>query len=404
MNAYTKNPEGTSMASLEKDGSDFSLLLMAIACVLAALFTILYLSALPFNRAAVAKRDFITYWATGQQLVHHANPYDASALNILERNAGFTGGTPYFMRNVPWGLPLALPLGYFSARASALPWSLLMLGLLIASVHMVSSMLDRPAGDLGSQLVWLGYCFPPALECVILGQTSILLLFGLVLFLRLYRSHPFAAGAALWLCSLKPHLFLPFGVVLLAWLVVSRSYRIIAGAATAMAAGAALTTLIDPTAFRDYAHYMRTSVVTHEFTACLGDLMRDSINPGWEWLAFVPAALGCAWALAWFWPRRHSWDWLEDGSLLVLVSLIVAPFGWVFDQTLAIPAILLAASRNTSRLMLAALAAIYLLIEFEVNRFDLHSKAFLWIAPAWLAWFVLARIKLRQPAAVPAQV
>jgi hypothetical protein len=390
------------MSPVKQDGHDFGLLAMAAACALAALFTILFLSALPFNRAVVSRRDFITYWATGHQLVRHANPYDAAALDALEREAGFRGGSPYFMRNVPWALPLALPLGYFDAQTAALPWSLFMLALLIASVRMLWGMIGRAASPANSQLIWLGYCFPPALDCVLLGQTSILLLFGLVLFLRLHRSHPFAAGAALWLCSLKPHLFLPFGVVLLVWLVISRSYRILAGAAAAMAAGAALTTLIDPTAWRDYAHYMRTSSITREFTACLGDVIRDSINPGWEWLAFVPALAGCAWALAWFWPRRRAWDWLEDGSLLMLVSLIVAPFGWIFDQTLAIPAILLAAARNASRIALAILAAVYLLVEFEVNRFDMHSKAYLWVAPAWLAWFILAHASSRRPAAEPA--
>ncbi len=50
--------------------------------------------------------------------------------------------------------------------------------------------------------------------------------------------------------------------------------------------------------------------------------------------------MGCIWALAYFWPRRRSWDWFENGSLLVLVSIFVAPFGWIFDQSLAIPAIL----------------------------------------------------------------
>lgn len=399
------SPEASPTASMEKDSRDqLSLLLMALPCALAALFTLLFLATLPFNRPVVAKRDFITYWATGHQLVHHANPYDAAALGALERSAGFKGGAPYFMRNVPWALPLALPLGYFSPQVAALPWSLLMLGLLIASVHMLWTMIGHSGSQAESQLVWLGYCFPPALDCVLLGQTSILLLFGLVLFLRLHRSHPFAAGAALWFCSLKPHLFLPFGVVLLVWLVISRSYRIIAGAVTAMAAGALLTTLIDPTAFRDYAHYMRTSVVTHEFTACLGDLIRDSIHPNWEWLAFIPALFGCAWALAWFWPRRQNWNWLEDGSLLILVSLFVAPFGWIFDQTLAIPAILLMAARNTSRLLLAALAVIYLLVEFQVNRFDMHSKAYLWIAPAWLVWFILSRVQSRKAIPEPAAV
>ncbi len=382
-----------------KHERDFSVFLIAIACALAMLFTVLFLAAMPFNRAVVAKRDFITYWATGRQLVRHGNPYDAAALDAMERDAGFRGGTPYFMRNVPWALPLALPLGYFSAQAAALPWSLLMLGLLIASVRMVWSMVWRTANARGSHLDWLGYCFPPALFCVILGQTSILLLFGLVLFLRLHKTHPFAAGAALWLCSLKPHLFLPFGVVLLAWIAVTRSDRILAGALTAMAAGAVVTSLIDPSAWGDYAHYMRTSVVTHEFTPCFGNVLRDAVNPTAEWLAFVPAALGCMWALAYFWPRRRAWDWMEEGGLVMLVSLLVAPFGWIFDQALAIPAILVGAAQTTSRVLLSALAAIYLFIEFEVNYFDLHSKAYLWVAPAWVVWCLAVRVVAREAGA-----
>src|SRR5208282_419536 len=152
--------------------------------------------------------------------------------------------------------------GYFSPIASALPWSLVMIALLIASVRILLRLFD-PAG---THLAWLGYCFPPALFCIILGQTSILVLLGLVLLLRLHKSRPFAAGAALWLCTLKPHLFLPYALVLLVWIVVSRSYRILAGGAAAFAAGAVVTSCIDPLAWSQYAVYMRTSVVTREFT------------------------------------------------------------------------------------------------------------------------------------------
>lgn len=383
---------------MESNERDYSMVAIAIACALAALFTILFLATMPFNRTVVAKRDFITYWATGQQLARHGDPYDPAALKKIEQDAGFKGKAPYFMRNVPWALPLALPLGYLRPQVAALPWSLLMLGLLFASVRMVWTM----TGRVGSQLDWLGYCFPPALFCAILGQTSILLLFGLVLFLRLYRTHPFAAGAALWLCSLKPHLFLPFGIVLLVWIVVSRSYRVLAGALTALAGGAAVTAWIAPHAFAQYAEYVHTSVMTREFTACLGDVLRDAVNPAAEWLAFVPALLGCAWALGYFWPRRHTWDWLENGSLLVLVSLLVAPFGWIFDQSLAIPAILVGAARTSSRVALTVLAGMYLLIEFEVNRFDLHSRAYLWCAPAWVIWYWTARrCSVRAPSPSP---
>jgi hypothetical protein len=375
-----------------KDKHDLSVLLIAVPCALAALFTILFLSSMPFNRDLVAKRDFITYWATGQQLVHHANPYDAAAVSRIERDAGFQGGASYYMRNAPWALPLALPLGYVGPQAAALPWSLLMLGLLIASVRI----LWKVFGQAGSRLDWIGYCFPPALFCVILGQTSIFLLLGLALFLRLHKSRPFAAGAALWFCTLKPHLFLPFVLVLLVWIVVSRSYRILLGSLAAFAAGAAVTSCIDPAAWSQYAYYMRTSVVTREFTPCLGDVLRDSIHPSAEWLAFVPCMAACVWALAWFWPRRHTWDWLENGNLLVLVSLLVAPFGWIFDQTLAIPAVLFAVSRSPSRIWMFVLALIYFLIEFEIGfHVELHSRAFLWIAPAWIVWYLFARASAR---------
>ena len=371
---------------MKKEG-DVVVLLIAVACAVAVIFTTLFLSVMPFNRDIVARRDFITYWAAGQQLAHHQDPYDPDAVNRLERNAGFKGGASYYMRNVPWALPLALPLGYFGSVPAALPWSLVMLGLLIASVRI----LWQSIGPAGSHLDWLGYCSPPALFCVILGQTSIFLVFGLVLFLRLHKTRPFAAGAALWFCTLKPHLFLPFGLVLLVWIVVSRSYRILTGAIAALVAGGLLTACIDPAAFAQYAHYMRNSGITHEFTANLGDVLRDSIDPAAQWLAFIPAVLGCIWALAYFWPRRHTWDWLENGSLLMLVSLFVAPFGWIFDQALAIPAVLYAVSRNPSRTLLAVLALIYILIEIEiVSPFGLHSAAYLWTAPAWLAWYVFA--------------
>ena len=38
----------------------------------------------------VGSRDFITYWAAGQRLVRHGNPYDARALLPIERMVGFS--------------------------------------------------------------------------------------------------------------------------------------------------------------------------------------------------------------------------------------------------------------------------------------------------------------------------
>jgi len=238
---------------------------------------------------------------------------------------------------------------------------------------------------------------------VIAGQTAILLLTGLALFLRLHRSRPFWAGVSLWLCTLKPHLFLPWAAVLLAWIVVTRSYRILAGAAAALAASCALTALIDPAAWSQYMQWADRSGIAHEFMPCFSVLLRDLINPAAQWLVFVLPAIGCVWALAWFWPRRHAWDWLEHGNLVMLVSILVAPYCWLWDHSLAIPAFLFGASRTPSRMLLAVLAALFIVLELEPYAFhvQLTSKGFLWAAVAWVVWYVLAIRSARpQPASV----
>src|ERR1035438_7932442 len=298
-------------------------------------------------------RDYLAYWATGQQLVHHANPYDADAIMRIEHSAGHPANdSVMLMRNPPWSLPLAYPLGFLGFRVCSLLWSLVLLACLIVSVRILWRMYGSPS----TPLHWLGYSFAPAVVCLMMGQTSIFALLGYVLFLDLHRRQQFLAGISLWLCALKPHLFLPFGVVLLAWILVSRSYKILAGAAVAMAASCAITFCIDPSAWSDYAQMIRTTGIEKDHIPCLSVALRFWLSPQTVWFAWLPAALGCAWALGYFWSRRHAWDWMKDGSLLMLVSLVVAPYSWVYDDTLALPALLQGAFHTRFRPLLVVLA------------------------------------------------
>ena len=370
--------------------ADFADLMVGGACAFAFIVTAFLLAILAQRGGLPDSCDFASYWATGQQLVHHANPYDASVMGDLERTAGYTGQGSYYMRNPPWTLPLVLPLGLVSARIAVVPWSLLMLTVLVVSVWLLRPMVDLPRAQL-----WLLACaFPPALQCVVVGQTSLFLLLGLVLFLRLHQKQPFLAGAALWFCTLKPHLFLPLGAVLLVWIVAGRRYRILAGAATAIALSCAVTLSIDPAAFSQYLAWAHASGISSQPVPCLGVMLRRLIDPQAQWLVFVPAAIACAWALAWFWPRRDRWDWLQQGSLLMLVSIVAAPYCFLFDQGLAIPALLVAASGSRSRALLAALAVLYLLVEIGPWIQWGATATFysgLWQAPAWLLWYSVAR-------------
>jgi hypothetical protein len=373
-------------------------MLIAFVTGLMLACTVLFLCVLPLAGKIAGGRDFVVYWATGQQLVHRANPYDECAVIQIERSAGMSPELKVgFMRNPPWGLILALPLGLFGLRTGAVLWSLILFMCLMGSVYMLWRMHGHPKNPLH----WLGFSFAPALLCVTMGQTSLFALLGLVLFLRLHRSHPFMAGMSLWFCALKPHLFLPFGVVLLVWIVASRRYKILAGAVAALAASCVAVSLIDPSAWVDYARMMHTYGIEKEFIPCPSIALRFWIHSQATWLQYLLSILGCAWALGYFWRNRNQWDWMQHGSLLMLVSIFTAPYCWIFDQALAIPALLQGAYLTRFRILPVILAFASLLIQIELGcGISVWSISYLWTAPAWLAWYLCAT-KIREKQVAP---
>jgi Glycosyltransferase family 87 len=378
--------------------SDFAEVAVTIVAGLAFAVIILFIFVTPFSGKQAAARDFVSYWATGHQLVHHRNPYDRDAIYALEHTAGLGAGidprTVLIMRNPPWALPIAYPLGFLGLRFAGILWTLLLLACLLVSIRVVRELHGSPP----NRIHWLGFGFTPAVICLTMGQTSLLALLGLVLFLRFYRCHPFNAGAALWLCALKPHLFLPFAAVLALWIVLARAYKLLAGFAVALASTSAVAFLIDPTAWPDYIRLMRSPSVENQFIPCLADVFRHQLDPHAVWLQYLPAALACLWALVHFWRRRAHWDWLTGSSSLILVSLVAAPYSWLYDQCLAIPALLDAAYATRSRKLLAALALLILAADLEICFVKVTSSLFLWTAPAWFAWFLLARaLAAKQP-------
>jgi hypothetical protein len=238
---------------------------------------------------------------------------------------------------------------------------------------------------------WIAYSFAPSLICLFMGQTTLFALFGLVLFLRFHRTQQFGAGLALWLCSLKPHLFLPFCLVLFAWILVSKAYKILAGAALALAISCAVAWLLYPHAWSGYSAMMHAPAVENEFIPCISVVMRLWLVPGAVWLQYLPIGLASVWSLAHYWRRRNTWNWLTDGGILILVSLVAAPYCWPYDQTIAIPALLQRAYDTRSRFMLAilALAGIPIMAALMAG-IKITTSFYLFIAPAWLAWYLAA--------------
>lgn len=373
---------------------DLAELSMAVVAGLGLTAAALFLCAVPLAGHLAGSRDFVSYWATGQQLVRHANPYDQAAVAQMEHAAGLDVRAVLMMRNPPWALPLAWPLGFLGLRLAALLWSLMLLGCLVASVHMVRRLHGSPPNPIH----WLGLGFTPALICLTMGQTALLALLGLALFLRFHRKRPWLAGPALWLCALKPHLFLPFGAALLAWIVFARAWKVLAGAAAALASTSALAFLIAPHAWTDYAQMLRSPSVENQFIPCLADALHHWVWPRLTWTQYAPAAAACVWAVMYFWRRRAQWDWVRNGTPLMLVSILLAPYAWLYDQCLLLPALLDAAYATRRGGLLVALSLMILVADMELCAVKVVSPLWLWTAPAWWAWYLVAGWKNRKTA------
>lgn len=378
----------------------FSEVLFVGTCILALIFAI-DVCLLLLSGSGSERRDFVSYWAAGQQLVHHHNPYDADAILQLEHSLGFPPAEQaLIVRNPPSALSLVVPLGFVGFRAAALLWSLLLLACWAVSLRLFWTM-QQPSTK---RFNILGYSvspglvpllFAPALACVFFGQTALFALLGLALFLRLHRTSPFLGGVSLWLCALKPHLFLPFVVVLLLWIVVTRSYAVFIGAGLALGASSLIALHFDPAAWSQYSQMMHTVGIEHEFIPCLSIALRFAISPSSIWLQYAAGAIGCLWAAWYYWTRRDTWDWVQHGPLLVLVSLLVSPYSWITDQALAVPALLLVAYRASFRTLLVLALASSAIEAGILANVSIHSAFYLWTAPAWLAWYLYA---MRYPA------
>jgi hypothetical protein len=357
---------------------------IAALLVFIAVMSIL-MAALTFTDKA-ANVDFVSYWAAGQLLVSHANPYDAVKVFSLEKSVGYVRTVPLIMRNPPFALPLAAPLGFMNLRVAWSVWTFLVLCCIAISLHILRALNGRPE----NRIHLLGYAFAPAFACISDGQTAAFILLGVTIFFSLYRTKPLIAGLSLSVCAIKPHLLLPFAIALLLWSIYQKQYRIIYGLAIGLSTGVLSALALRPTVFSDYLAFMHSAAIDQEFVPTPSILFRAMINLNWTWPQFVPVTVGSAWAAFYFWRNRHEWEWYgENGWLLLLVSLWVSPYAWPTDEVILLPALLGLIYVGAWKLHPTAtatlgIAASVCLAEMLL-RVQLGSGAYLWTTTAWLS-------------------
>jgi hypothetical protein len=358
----------------------------AIIAAGACLVTLVY--ALSLTDQNATERDYIQYWAAEQQLAHGQNPYDVGAIYRLERSRGMTEDFPKVTVSPPIAFFLAAPLGHVSAKTGLVLWLLLMLGCTAIAMLFLWLLHGKP----DSRWHVLVFGFPPTLSCLMAGQLGIFFLLEVTAFLYWRRRQPWLAGAALALCALKPHLFLPALVVLLLESAAKKDFRALGGLVAALAVCCGLTLSMDRQIWTQYRQLLGEARLLDVFIPTLSVGLRFLLDRGARWLEFVPEACACAWAAWYHWTRRARWEWTREGLLVIAVSLVCAPYAWFTDEAVLFPAILAgiyaAEKSRAAWVMLGLITAGCFVGVFR--EMQLPSAFYLWTAPAWLGWYLYA--------------
>lgn len=357
--------------------------------------------------------DFIEYWGASRVAAAGGNPYDPAQLVAIEQEVGRPDAVPLMMWNPPWLLVLMRPVFRASFGQSATLWLGInaMLAVLSAILIAVGYRLTRfELSDLVPAFLGAAVSVP-AVMSIQLGQVSLLLLLAAALLYWGLRTHrDLSAGVALALLSVKPHLFLL--VVVLVAIVIwrERRWRILAGAAVAMALLLAGTMLLSHTLLVDWWHSLvappggapaPTSWRTPNLPNLVRELMAtaDGARPSWP-LTLVPALAVALGGLG-------LWKVSRDrgiGALIppvLCISVATAPFGWTFDHVvLAVPQVIVfvralteveRAARRWLLLGAVILCHVGLVVQSQLTGTDYFG--FWWYPLAMLgAWWLSQRL------------
>jgi hypothetical protein len=286
--------------------------------------------------------DFLLFWSSAKLILQGQNPYDGGLL--LTTMSQTVGPMEYDMR-VPTPPALAgllLPLAILPFNIALLTWTISNVAL--AGLHLVYQTIQIPDNrqKLAIKFAFIS-TFYPLFLAIKLAQIIPLLFFCTALFCAnqdklIDRRKGFFSGLALAVCTIKPHLFLPFLIVVSLWTLRARMWRVAIGFIIGVA-----SLWLFPVCFNSkvYSLYLNSDLSNslNWRTPTIGFWLAE-LAGGVAYLKFLPLLLACGYAL---WTGLTVL--LDEGALrritrrMIPLSLACAPYLWVYDFVLLIPAI-----------------------------------------------------------------
>jgi hypothetical protein len=339
--------------------------------------------------------DFGVYWTATKVNQAGGNAYDERQLLEPQQEIEPALRKPIAAWSPPWTFGALAPLTAVDFAAARWLWRIFQLATVLAAVTALWQIYGGPPNKLlwvwGLALIWY-----PTRQTLLLGQHSNLVFAGLVGWLAcLAAQRRFLAGAFLALVLVKPQ-NLNLVVLLIAISIVDRrDWRMAAGGLAGTLLFTLLTLWQNPLVAQNYVEAITNRPPAHLLTPLPGTFLRMAFGYDQFWLTFVAPLIGMLWGIWYYFRNRLNWSWPERLPLLVIVSWIASPYGWMYDQLLfliPIVAVLAPAAQRTAWFLWGiSIVASLAVLAWALHSTGLKEHTFFWHAPVVLGLYLLGR-------------
>jgi len=303
----------------------------------------------------VGSIDVLQYRSAATLFLRGLNPYNKTLISDVQQKTwhGEPNAIPVIFYTPPMLLSLVFPMALLSFKLSVYLWLSLMFALSIESCVLCYNLFDskrKESRTVKFGLAFFFLTFFPFYTSFYFGQLSPLLLFGLVLSLVCFDRgnkgvvNNFLGGICLSVTFLKPHLLYLLYIYIFITSIREKEWKTLAGMLSGIIVLIVFPVLYNPKIITYFFHSIKSPPVFWK-TPTLGSLLQSIDQSHGIILRFLPSILaGSLLVLTLFLNKSNSSNTTKIYYLLPL-SLVTAPYGWIYDQMLLAPVIFFIFSR-----------------------------------------------------------
>lgn len=319
----------------------------SILLFVTALFFLLGLALSFIPLGDIGKIDFSQYYSASTVFLQGENPYDPQYLHQVEMQIRGSKAELIRMWNPPLIFPLILPLTLLSFDTAAILWLALGISLSVAAAlftcQLIASQQNHKAQRLVPLITLFTISYLPLIDSAQWGQISPILLCALTASLLFTydssKRNAFLSGASLALTLIKPHLLYLYYLYLVFALAREERLRFAFGFISVALVLAVISFFIQPQIFSWYLAIPDGAPIYWK-TPTLGTYFQAFTNIHTLLMRSLPTLItalimGLIYLRSKFFPAN-----LPTALLIIPLSLLTSPYGWLYDQLLLIPSVL----------------------------------------------------------------